>query len=70
MKSGKEIKNFINENDDIYYNIIIINDKNERVGYNDILDEMLYQFIKEEELKIGCGMTLVNYRLKDLENYI
>lgn len=62
--SGKEIKDYILEKDDIYYNIVILNESNEIVKFDDIIDERIYEFIKLEELTIGSGMVLAYYQIK------
>ena len=62
--SGKEIKDYILEKDDIYYNIVILNEKNEVVKFDEIVDDTIYEFIKLEELTIGSGMVLAYYQIK------
>jgi hypothetical protein len=62
--SGKEIKDYILEKDDIYYNIVIVDINNNRISFDDIVDDNEYEFIKQEQLTIGCGMVLAYYQLK------
>jgi hypothetical protein len=62
--SGKEIKDYILEKDDIYYNIVILNETNEIIKFDDIINERIYDFIKLEELTIGSGMVLAYYQIK------
>ena len=62
--SGKEIKDYILEKDDIYYNIVVIDENNNKLSFDDIEDNKDYQFTKQEELKIGCGMIMAYYLIK------
>ena len=62
--SGKEIKDYILEKDDIYYNIVIVDINNNRISFDDIVDDNEYEFIKQEQLTIGCGMVLAYYQIK------
>jgi hypothetical protein len=62
--SGKEIKDYILEKDDIYYNIVILNETNKVIKFDDIINERIYDFIKLEELTIGSGMVLAYYQIK------
>ena len=62
--SGKEIKDYILEKDDIYYNIVVIDENNNKLSFDDIEDNKDYQFTKQEELKIGYGMIMAYYLIK------
>lgn len=62
--SGKEIKDYILRKDDLYYNIIVINNDNKTIKLDDIDDNTIYEFIKMEELVIGSGMVLAYYLIK------
>ena len=62
--SGKEIKDYILERDDIYYNIVIVDEKGNRLSFDDIQDNVIYQFHKQEELTIGCGLVMAYYKIK------
>lgn len=62
--SGKEIKVYVSERDDIYYNIIIVDENGNAIGYNDIIDDEMYEFTKIEEFNIGCGMVKAYYSIK------
>lgn len=62
--SGKEIKDYILKKDDIYYNIVILNEENKTVKLEDIKDNTVYEFTKMEELIIGSGMVLAYYLIK------
>ena len=61
--SGKEIKDYILKRDDLYYNIVILNENKERIKFNDIIDDIKYNFTKMEEYKIGCGMVMAYYNI-------
>ena len=39
--SGKEIKAYIAKVDDIYYNVIVVNEKGVEIGYDDIEDDVI-----------------------------
>ena len=62
--SGKEIKDYILNRDDIYYNIIVIDDKKNKWKFDDIKDETNYEKTKIDEYVIGCGMVLAYYLIK------
>ena len=62
--SGKEIKAYIAKVDDIYYNVIVLDENGNAIGYNDIIDDVMYEFNKLEEFKIGCGMVKAYYSIK------
>jgi hypothetical protein len=62
--SGKEIKNYVTNKDDIYYNIIIIDENKNNLTFNDIDNDTLYDFVKMDEMVIGCGMVVAYYSIK------
>lgn len=62
--SGKEIKVYVSERDDIYYNIIIIDDNKKQLSFNDIDDNVIYDFEKIEDFVIGSGMVVAYYSIK------
>ena len=76
--SGKEIKNYILNKDDVYYNIVVVDENKNNWKFEDIKDETnyefiklddiddntIYEFIKMEELVIGSGMVLAYYLIK------
>ena len=62
--SGKEIKDYILKKDDLYYNIVVLNEENKTIKLDDIDDNTIYEFIKMEELTIGSGMVLAYYQIK------
>lgn len=62
--SGKEIKIYVSERDDIYYNIIIVNENNEQMSFKDIDDNVIYDFEKIEDFVIGSGMVVAYYSIK------
>ena len=62
--SGKEIKDYILNRDDIYYNIIVIDDEKNKWKFDDIKDETNYEFTKLDEYVIGSGMVLAYYLIK------
>lgn len=62
--SGKEIKNYVTNKDDIYYNIIIIDENKKNLTFNDIDNDTLYDFVKMDEMVIGCGMVVAYYSIK------
>jgi hypothetical protein len=62
--SGKEIKNYVTNRDDIYYNIIIIDENKNNLTFDDIDNDTLYDFVKMDEMVIGCGMIVVYYSIK------
>ena len=63
--SGKEIKAYIARVDDIYYNVIVLDENGNAIGYNDIIDDVMYEFTKIEEFNIGCGMVKAYYSIKE-----
>lgn len=62
--SGKEIKNYVTNRDDIYYNIIIIDENKNNLTFDDIDNDTLYDFVKMDEMVIGCGMIVAYYSIK------
>lgn len=62
--SGKEIKNYVTNKDDIYYNIIIIDENKNNLTFDDIDNNTLYDFVKMDEMTIGCGMVVAYYSIK------
>ena len=59
-----EIKDYILNRDDIYYNIIVIDDEKNKWKFDDIKDETNYEFTKLDEYVIGSGMVLAYYLIK------
>lgn len=62
--SGKEIKVYVSERDDIYYNIIIIDENKKQLSFNEIDDNVIYDFEKIEDFVIGSGMLVAYYSIK------
>jgi hypothetical protein len=62
--SGKEIKIYVSERDDIYYNIIIVDENKKQLSFNDINDNVIYDFEKIEDFVIGSGMVVAYYSIK------
>lgn len=62
--SGKEIKVYVSERDDIYYNIIIVDENKKQLSLNDIDDNVIYDFEKIEDFAIGSGMVVAYYLIK------
>lgn len=62
--SGKEIKVYVSERDDIYYNIIIVDENKKQLSFNDINDNVIYDFEKIEDFVIGSGMVVAYYLIK------
>jgi hypothetical protein len=62
--SGKEIKVYVSERDDIYYNIIIVDENKKQLSFNDINDNVIYDFEKIEDFVIGSGMVVAYYSIK------
>ena len=50
--SGKEIKVYVSERDDIYYNIIIVDENKKQLSFNEIDDNVIYDFEKIEDFAI------------------
>ena len=61
--SGKEIKNFILNQNDTEYTINVINEDGKRVNLNAIKDDELYNFNKLNEIQIGAGMIIAQYQI-------
>lgn len=61
--SGKEIKNFILDQNDTEYTIKVINEDGKRVSLNAIKDDELYNFVKIDEILIGAGMIIAQYMI-------
>lgn len=62
--SGKEIKDYILNRDDLYYNIVVVDENKNKWKFEDIKDETNYEFTKIEEFIIGSGMVLAYYLIK------
>ena len=62
--SGKEIKDYILNKDDLYYNIVVVDENKNNWKFEDIKDNTNYEFTKLEEYVIGCGMVLAYYLIK------
>jgi hypothetical protein len=62
--SGKEIKDFIIKKDDLYYNIVVVDENKNNLKFDDINDNSYYEFTKLEEYVIGSGMVLAYYLIK------
>ena len=62
--SGQEIKKYVLNKDDIYYNIIIVDENQKKLSFEDIEDESLYDFEKIDDFVIGCGMVIAYYSIK------
>lgn len=62
--SGKEIKLYVTNKDDLYYNIIIVDENQNKIAFEDIDDDALYDFDKIDDFVIGCGMVMAYYSIK------
>lgn len=62
--SGKEIKDYILNKDDLYYNIVVVDENKNNWKFEDIKDNTNYEFTKLDECVIGCGMVLAYYLIK------
>lgn len=62
--SGKEIKNFVSNQNDTEYTVVILNRDGKRVSYNAIKDDEMYNFKKIDEIQIGAGMFVAQYLLE------
>lgn len=62
--SGKEIKDYILKKDDLYYNIVVIDENKNNWKFEDIKDNTNYEFTKLDEYIIGSGMILAYYLIK------
>lgn len=59
--SGREIKKFVSNQNDIEYTVVILNRDGKRVSYNAIQDNEMYNFEKIDEIQIGAGMFVAQY---------
>ena len=62
--SGKEIKLYVTNKDDLYYNIIIVDENQNKIAFEDIEDDVQYDFDKIDDFVIGCGMVMAYYSIK------
>ena len=62
--SGKEIKNYVLNQNDTEYTVIILNNDGERVSYNAIKDDVMCNFKKIDEIQIGAGMFVAQYLIE------
>lgn len=62
--SGKEIKNFVSNQNDTEYTVMILNNDGKRVSYNTIKDDEMYNFKKINEIQIGAGMFVAQYLIE------
>jgi hypothetical protein len=62
--SGKEIKDYILKKDDLYYNIVVVDENKNNWKFEDIKDNTNYEFTKLDEYVIGSGMILAYYLIK------
>lgn len=62
--SGKEIKNYVLNQNDIEYTVMILNNDGKRVSYNAIKDDEMYNFKKINEIQIGAGMFVAQYLIE------
>jgi len=63
--SGKEIKNYVLNQNDTEYTVIVLNKDGKRVSYNAIKDDVMYNFKKINELQIGAGMFVAQYLIEN-----
>ena len=61
--SGNEIKTYIRNRDDIYYNIIVVDEKHQKISFDEIDSNSEYDFEKIDEFTIGCGMVIAYYSI-------
>lgn len=61
--SGREIKDYILNNDDVYYNIVVLDKNDKEINFSDIKDNINYEFYKLEEFIIGSGMVMAYYKI-------
>ena len=64
IMSGKEIKNYVLNQNDTEYTVMILNNDGERVSYNAIKDDVMYNFKKIDEIQIGAGMFVAQYLIE------
>jgi 5'(3')-deoxyribonucleotidase len=62
--SGEEIKKYVLNKDDIYYNIVILDKNQKELSFNEIDNNVLYDFEKIYDIVIGCGMVTAYYSIK------
>ena len=62
--SGKEIKNFVSNQNDTEYTVMILNNDGKRVSYNAIKDDEMYNFKQIDEIQIGAGMFVAQYLIE------
>mgnify|MGYP003409883019 FL=1 len=63
--SGKEIKNYVLNQNDTEYTVIVLNKDGKRVSYNAIKDDVMYNFKKIDEFQIGAGMFVAQYLIEN-----
>lgn len=63
--SGKEIKNYVLNQNDTEYTVIVLNKDGKRVSYNAIKDDVMYNFKKIDEVQIGAGMFVAQYLIEN-----
>jgi hypothetical protein len=63
---GKEVKEYIIRKDDIYYNIVLVDEYKNEMSFEDIKDNKNYSFDKIDDFVIGSGMVLAYYSLKEI----
>lgn len=63
--SGKEIKNYVLNQNDTEYTVIVLNKDGKRVSYNAIKDDVMYNFKKINEIQIGAGMFIAQYLIEN-----
>ncbi|MBP3629991.1 MAG: hypothetical protein J6J23_00720 [Clostridia bacterium] len=63
--SGKEIKNYVLNQNDTEYTVIVLNKDGKRVSYNAIKDDVMYNFKKINEIQIGAGMFVAQYLIEN-----
>ena len=62
--NGKEIKEYITSIDDIEYNVTVFDECGNEINFNDIQDDVIYEFNKIGEFKIGSGIVKAYYSIK------
>lgn len=62
--SGKEIKNFVLNQNDTEYTVKVINRDGRKVNLNAINDDEMYNFKKNNEIQIGAGMFVAQYLIE------
>ena len=61
--SGKEIKQFVLNQNDIEYTVKVVNRDGRKVHLNAINDDEMYNFEKINEVLIGAGMIIAQYQI-------